>query len=465
MTALPTAAPSLAGSILADRYALRALLGRGGMGEVYEAVDLRLDRTVAVKVLQASLAEDRRFVARFDREARTSARLDHPGIVKVFDVGEDQGRVFTVLEHVPGHTLSELRRQEQSLAAARVAAIGAGIADALAHAHARGVVHRDVAPGNVMVRGDGVVKVLDFGIARALRGSGASVTLHGTVAYAAPEVLAGEQGDQRVDIYGLGAVLYELLTGQPPFTGSDADAIAARLRAELPRSPRSLDPDVPPGLEETVMRCLARQPSARVDDAATLSRELHRLAAFLPEVPSAVEHSPSDPGCTEHLRTPTLPEPSTENRAVPISSPRSRRRLRLAVVLLAAGILAAATVLVVPAIVHLRSSVSARLLPPRALPAPTTLDATAECNAFFSAAADLRWTAVSGADSFEVWRRGQSGETWSRVTTTDAATTSYRNTDLGTGTGYVFRVRALDGPLPGRWSAPVSVDTPSFCLG
>src|SRR5512144_448938 len=137
MTATPTAARTaadLAGTVLGGRYALRGLLGRGGMGEVYEAADLRLDRTVAVKVLRPELAADRRFVARFEREARTAARLQHPGIVGVFDVGEEDGRVFTVLEHVPGRTLAELLRAEGRLAPARVASIGADVADALAHA-------------------------------------------------------------------------------------------------------------------------------------------------------------------------------------------------------------------------------------------------------------------------------------------------------------------------------------------
>ncbi|HEX6130602.1 MAG TPA: serine/threonine-protein kinase, partial [Actinomycetota bacterium] len=210
----------LAGVVLADRYELRALLGRGGMGEVYEAADRRLDRTVAVKVLRPELAADRRFVARFQREARTAARLAHPSIVAVHDAGEHDGRVFIVMQHVAGGTLSDVVGREGPLAPARAARIAADVAEALAHAHARGVVHRDVAPGNVMVEADGRAKVLDFGIARAAQGSAAagavlatSTTIHGTLAYAAPELFAGGRGDQRVDVYGLGAVLYELLTG------------------------------------------------------------------------------------------------------------------------------------------------------------------------------------------------------------------------------------------------------------
>ncbi len=218
---LSTPAPLL-GTVLASRYEIRALLGRGGMGEVYEAVDRQLDRTVALKVLRPELAADRRFLVRFRREARTSARLSHPGIVAVHDVGEDEGRAFIVMEYVPGRTLGQIVRDEGAVAPARAARIGAAAADALAHAHDRGVVHRDVSPGNVMVTPDGEVKVLDFGIARAARGSArsGSPSAHGTVAYVAPEQARGEASDQRADVYALGAVLYELLTGRPPFEGA-----------------------------------------------------------------------------------------------------------------------------------------------------------------------------------------------------------------------------------------------------
>ncbi len=235
---------SLTGIVLADRYELRGFLGRGGMGEVYEAVDRRLDRTVAVKVLRPEIGADRRFVARFQREARTAARLAHPGIVAVHDYGQDGDRVFLVLEHVPGRTLTEMVRRDGSPAPGRVAEIGAAVAEALAHAHARGVVHRDIAPSNVMVRDDGTVKVLDFGIAAAAisSGHGGSVTAHGTLAYAAPEVLAGLPSDQRVDVYGLGAVLYELLAGGSAVPGSRRRRAAPGRDAAFAPRARSIGP-------------------------------------------------------------------------------------------------------------------------------------------------------------------------------------------------------------------------------
>ena len=165
---------TLVGEVLASRYEIRALLGRGGMGEVYEAADLDLDRTVAVKVLRPELAADRRFLARFRREARTAARLGHPGIVAVHDIAESDGRAFIVMELVPGATLGDLVARGGAMDPVVAARLVADAADALAHAHDRGVVHRDVSPGNVMVTDVGSVKILDFGIARAVRGSGAA---------------------------------------------------------------------------------------------------------------------------------------------------------------------------------------------------------------------------------------------------------------------------------------------------
>ena len=236
MSAHPTSERSLLGSSLVARYELRAVLGRGGMGEVYEAVDRQLNRTVAVKILRPELAADRRFPARFRREARTVAGLSHSGIVAVYDVGEDDGNTFIVMELVAGRTVGDLIESESPLDPGRVARIGMSAAQALAHAHSRGVVHRDVAPGNLMVTSGDEVKVLDFGIARAARGSArpGSGTTRGTVAYVAPEQLSGHTPDHRADIYGLGAVLYELAMGRAAFTGATADEVAERARTEYP---------------------------------------------------------------------------------------------------------------------------------------------------------------------------------------------------------------------------------------
>ena len=460
----PSASPAtraLVGLVLAGRYELRALLGRGGMGEVYEAADHRLDRTVAVKVLREELARDRRFVARFHREARTAARLQHPAIVAVHDYGEDGGRVYLVLEHVPGRTLHEVLRTEGSFAPARAAEIAADVASALAHAHARGVVHRDVAPGNVMVRTDGAVKVLDFGIARAIQGSGhrESVTAQGTLAYAAPEVLAGERADQRVDVYSLGAVLYELLAGRPPFTGED---VARRLRVIRPAAPSTIDPSVPPGVDETVLRCLDRDPSVRPADAGTLADELRRLAAYLPAerpAPAAIVTAPVRTDATRRLDTPTMTASLPAGRHRP-----PRRRSGRAVVGVAVATVAAALVAILgPVLLRLGDPVDASITPPPSLPAPAGLTVATSCDGFLSTGADLSWSAVTGATGYEIWRRSGGGS-WDPVTTASPATTALRDDDLGVDSTYVYRVRALEGPLPGRWSEAATARTPLFCF-
>jgi eukaryotic-like serine/threonine-protein kinase len=453
-----TASPTRAGSVLAGRYELRALLGRGGMGEVYETADLRLDRTVAVKVLRPELAADRRFVTRFHREARTAARLAHPGIVAVFDVGEQEGGVYLVLEYVAGRTLTEVRRDDGPLAPALVARIGADVAEALAHAHARGVVHRDVAPGNVMLTAEGTVKVLDFGIAGAALGSGhgSALSAHGTLAYAAPEVLTGGPGDQRVDVYGLGAILYELLVGRPAFVGGPRD-VAKRLRVARPVPPHAWDPSVPPGLEETVMRCLDRDPDRRGRDAAALADELRMLAAYLPE--TARSSAPTQP-----IRPPTtavLPMVAT----LPLDPPRRRRRWwRGLTWALVALIAASAAIVVGPSLLAARRPIGRAGPGPNPLPAPSGVTATASCDGFLSTGVDVGWAGVAGADSYEVWRRSAGGRDWTAVTTTGSTAGTVRDSDLGVDTSYVYRVRALRAGTGGLWSDEVTVGTPLLCL-
>ena len=216
----------LVGSVLIDRYEIRAVIGRGGMGEVFEAVDRRLKRTVAIKVLRPELAADERFLSRFRREAATAARLTHPGIVAVHDIGEDGGKTFIVMEFVAGRTLAEVASGRSNPTADRVRNIGVAAARALAHAHDRGVVHRDVSPANIMVTDDEAVKILDFGIARggsaALRSNAAS---RGTLPYVAPEVLKGAAADARADVFSLGVVAYQLVTGRKAFEGATRDSM------------------------------------------------------------------------------------------------------------------------------------------------------------------------------------------------------------------------------------------------
>src|SRR6266508_4571181 len=236
--------------ILADRYEVGQLLGAGGMAEVYEGHDRLLARRVAIKVLLSQYAHDPAFLARFRREAQAAASLSHPNIVAVYDTGSQDDTWFIVMEYVDGRTLKDIIRAEGALYWARAAEVAADVAGALAVAHARGIVHRDVKPGNVMLTADGKVKVMDFGIARASAVPSITQTaaVVGTVQYIAPEQAQGLEADARSDLYALGCCLYEMLTGQVPFSGPTPVAIAYRHIQEDPMSPRALNPDVPPPL-------------------------------------------------------------------------------------------------------------------------------------------------------------------------------------------------------------------------
>lgn len=251
--------------MLADRYRLDAPLGRGGMGEVWRAWDLRLGRPVAVKVLAGS-AEDA--VARFRHEARIAARLSHPHVVAVYDVGTADGRCFLVMELVAGRSLAQELREEGPLPPARVAEVAAHTAAGLAAAHLRGVVHRDIKPSNLLAGEDGSVKIADFGIARGVNGeTTAAVTSPGAVLgtsfYLSPEAAMGGRAGSAADVYGLGCALYELLTGQPPFTGEHPVAVLRRHVEDTPVPPRRLRPETPGELNAYLLRMLAKQPDLR----------------------------------------------------------------------------------------------------------------------------------------------------------------------------------------------------------
>jgi serine/threonine protein kinase len=254
---------------LVGRYDLLDVLGRGGMGVVYRARDRMLDRVVAVKVLPGETADDPSTVARFEREARAVAALSDANVVAVFDIGRDRETRFIVMECVPGRSLAQLVRAEGRLPVARAVGIAAQVASALAAAHRAGLVHRDIKPANVMVDDAGAVKVLDFGIVRGLASTSLTQTaiVLGSAPYMAPEVARGGQADARSDIYSLGCLLYELLTGRPPFTGELAAAIMHQHNLSSPRPPRELGPDTPPALDALVMRMLAKRPSARPQTA------------------------------------------------------------------------------------------------------------------------------------------------------------------------------------------------------
>lgn len=279
---------------LGDRYELGEPLGRGGMAEVLEGRDLRLGRRVAVKILRPDMAKDPSFQSRFRREAQSAASLNHPNVVAVYDTGEDilgddnQTAVvpYIVMEHVDGQTLRQLVASGRRLLPERALEITAGILAALDYSHRHGIVHRDIKPANVMLTRTGEVKVMDFGIARALADASATMTaasaVMGTAQYLSPEQARGEVVDARSDLYSTGCLLYELLTGRPPFQGDSPVSVAYQHVSEAPLPPSQVDPAVPPSLDPLVLKALAKDPDDRYQTAADFRSDVERAIAGLP---------------------------------------------------------------------------------------------------------------------------------------------------------------------------------------
>ncbi|MDQ3940978.1 MAG: protein kinase [Actinomycetota bacterium] len=264
---------------LGGRYRLDDKLAIGGMGSVYAATDDRLGRSVAVKLLKDELSQDPRFIERFRREARAAGALSHPNVARIFDSGEDGARHFIVMELAEGRDLARLLREEGPLSPERTAEIAAQVADALAHAHAAGLVHRDVKPHNVIVDTDDHVKVTDFGIARAAGDSTLTATgsVLGTAQYISPEQASGTPIGPASDIYSLGIVLYEMLTGAVPFTGDSAISVAMRhVNTPVP-APSELNPDVPPEMDAIVAKATNKDPDARYADATEMAEALRAV--------------------------------------------------------------------------------------------------------------------------------------------------------------------------------------------
>ena len=276
--------------LLGGRYELDGIVGRGGMAEVYRARDIRLDRIVAVKTLREDLARDQTFQARFRREAQSAASLNHPSIVAVYDTGEDDTGgshiPYIVMEYVDGRTLRELLREDRRLLPERALEITDGVLRALDYSHRNGIVHRDIKPGNVMLTRDGKVKVMDFGIARAVSDAQATMTqtaqVIGTAQYLSPEQARGERVDARSDLYSTGCLLYELLTGRPPFLGDSPVAIAYQHVRENPVPPSRVDPEVPQWADAIVLRAMAKDPRDRYQSAAEMRQDIQRALQGVP---------------------------------------------------------------------------------------------------------------------------------------------------------------------------------------
>jgi serine/threonine-protein kinase len=322
----------LVGQLLDGRYRVGPRLARGGMATVYEAVDSRLDRTIALKVMHANLAEDEEFVHRFIREAKSAARLSHPNVVAVYDQGADAGHVFLAMEHVSGRTLRDLIRERGPLSPRQALEVIEPVLAALGAAHRAGIIHRDVKPENVLLSDEGRVKVADFGLARTTTGA-TSLTattgvLLGTVAYLSPEQVERGIADARSDVYAAGILLYEMLTGRKPYDGESAIQVAYRHVHEDVPPPSALVPLLPPVLDEVVARATSRDPDQRPADAHRFLSEVVSARRSLPDteldvVGPAIEAPQGPP---EHTLVVPATEWPTGHTPPPAPNGRSSRR-------------------------------------------------------------------------------------------------------------------------------------------
>ena len=278
-------------TIVGGRYELGELLGRGGMAEVRKGTDTRLGRIVAVKRLRTDLASDTTFQARFRREAQSSASLNHPSIVSVYDTGEEHtpegiSQPYIVMEYVAGRTLRDILREGRKILPERALEISSDVLSALDYSHRAGIIHRDIKPGNVMLTPSGDVKVMDFGIARAVSDAHSTMTqtaaVVGTAQYLSPEQARGETVDSRSDVYSAGCLLYELLTGRPPFVGDSPVAVAYQHVREQAPPPSSHDPALPAAVDAIVMKSLAKRVEDRYQSAAAMRTDIERYLAGRP---------------------------------------------------------------------------------------------------------------------------------------------------------------------------------------
>jgi beta-lactam-binding protein with PASTA domain/tRNA A-37 threonylcarbamoyl transferase component Bud32 len=328
--------------MLGGRYRVERELGRGGMAKVYRGEDTVLGRTVAIKVLAPQYADDEGFVHRFRREAQAAARISNHTIVSVFDTGSDDGVHFIVMEYVEGRTLADFLAGGARMMPERAIDIGIDVSRALEAAHAQGVIHRDIKPGNIMLDRDGDVKVTDFGIARVVATADTvaqTAAVLGTASYLSPEQAQGQPVDGRSDIYSLGCVLFEMVTGRAPFTGDSPVSVASKHVLEQPTPPSQLNRDVSPDLDAVILRALAKNPANRYQSAAELREDLERVKRGLPV--EATPLLPAAVGTTQVIhRDHGAPTTVLPPSGPPEEGERSRWWLPVLVTLLILGLLA-----------------------------------------------------------------------------------------------------------------------------
>ena len=338
--------------LLGGRYQVGELLGYGGMAEVHRGRDLRLGRDVAIKMLRADLARDATFQMRFRREAQNAASLNHPAIVAVYDTGEEQAPTgetlpFIVMEFVNGRTLKEVLGAEGRLQPRRALEICADMCAALEFSHRHGIIHRDIKPGNVMLTQTGQVKVMDFGIARALASGATTMTqtsaVIGTAQYLSPEQARGEAVDARSDVYAAGCVLFELLCGHPPFVGDSPVSVAYQHVREAPPTPSDLNPDVNPAVDAIILKALSKNPLNRYQSAGEMRADLLRAAAGRPVMATPVMRDDETVAMAAAGGSGYPSAGATQTRQIParVGDPRQRRASSWLIAMFAAlGVLA-----------------------------------------------------------------------------------------------------------------------------
>ncbi|WP_372734422.1 Stk1 family PASTA domain-containing Ser/Thr kinase [Nocardioides sp.] len=313
--------------LIGGRYELGELLGRGGMAEVRKGHDTRLGRVVAIKRLRTDLASDNTFQARFRREAQSAASLNHPAIVSVYDTGEEMAtdgsgvaQPYIVMEFVAGRTLRDILREGRKILPERALEITSGVLSALDYSHRAGIIHRDIKPGNVMLTPSGDVKVMDFGIARAMSDANTmtqTAAVVGTAQYLSPEQARGETVDSRSDVYSAGCMLYELLAGRPPFVGDSPVAVAYQHVREPASPPSTHDPDLPPAVDAIVMKALAKRLEDRYQSAAAMRSDIERYLAGRPvQAPTPTRAPDPDYGAQGTMVAAAVP-PESEPAPMP----------------------------------------------------------------------------------------------------------------------------------------------------
>lgn len=304
------AADDIVGRVLDGRYRIGPKIARGGMATVYEATDLRLERTVAIKVMHLAFSDDEEFVRRFQREARSAARLSHDNVVSVFDTGDDQGTLYLVMEYVPGLTLRDAIRKEAPMSPLKALTLIDPVLEALGAAHRAGILHRDVKPENVLLADDGRIKVTDFGLARAINSETQHTTtggvLIGTVSYLSPELVVNGKADARADVYAAGVLIYEMLTGRKPHSADNPIQVAYKHVHEDVPPPSDTIPTIPTYVDALVARATARDASLRPADAGVLLSQVRRVRNAL-EQGVSTDHDLEEDLTPDHNRTQTLP--------------------------------------------------------------------------------------------------------------------------------------------------------------